>query len=131
LGCNSNSILNANKNLLLIQGFLFGLSKCLQKTDITASRSKTNTIYHTSIQPDAAVPRAKKHAVISRTELIISHAKYVLCAVPGAVILTAFMHMKYFDIFISKSSKENNMILLIMCVRGVDCSIIQKNTAQL
>jgi len=37
------------------------------KNYVTASSSKTNTIYHTSTQSDTAVPKAKKHAVISRT----------------------------------------------------------------
>ena len=37
----------------------------------------------------------------------------------GALILTAFIQMEYFDIFISKSLKEHNIIIpSIMCVKG-------------
>jgi hypothetical protein len=80
---------------------------------VTAWNAEATAILHASISPDIEMQNAKRlYTHYTQTLGIINHTKQFLCSMHDTSLFIAFMHMRYFQVFISKSLKQNPILIL-------------------
>jgi hypothetical protein len=85
---------------------------------VTVWNAKATAILHASISPDIEMQNAKRlYTHYTQTLGTINHTKQFLCTMHDTLIFIAFVHMRYFQVFISKSLKHNT--ILILCITYV------------